>query len=352
MRTAPLLPLLVTGCVSTSFHSRTGVVPPPVAERAVVVEGQDAATIAQRGQLLGTIDASGWAINNQADLDDKAAKVAAQNGGTHVAVTEAGDNTWTTINPATRTRTCSHDDGTRTCETSWMPPTETTSSRPYAELSVYRVDPAQWAQLPDDLRPAAYAPGHHVSSAADGWGGTIGYFSAPYPGPSSGSNGNVFPTTYSQHGSQTQGVWLGGSYITGSTELAIDVRAGGGTITGTAMAQGSPMVSYTTGYDGMDLALRVGKRAAWQDFALSAGVGIAGGLWMPMGMSYQPSDAFVEPPQSVAGDFYFPLWSELTFKPSCEFGVQGMASYDLRPQGGSAPSFGVGLIYQPASACR
>ena len=88
-----------------------------------------------------------------------------------------------------------------------------------------------------------------------------------------------------------------------------------------------------------------------------SGLGATATLWGPIGLPSLAPDApspFVEPPESPIGDLALPLWTELTIKTGCSWGVQGLASYDVRPfdMAASAPSFAVGMIWQPATACQ
>ena len=46
-------------------------------------------------------------------------------------------------------------------------------------------------------------------------------------------------------------------------------------------------------------------------------------------------------------------WLGLTIKPGCNWGLQLLASYDMRPTDfdNSGLSFGAGLMFQPSAAC-
>jgi hypothetical protein len=347
-----ILPVLAIagGCINATFHAKTAASLPPIADHAVVTGDGDAAAIAERGDLVGTIDTSGNGASDQHDLADRAATIAANHGGTHVVTTTAGVTTSTYTSPASQTTTCTDNSDASTCTTTYTPETTTTTTTPYATYDVYRVAAERWFELPGGLRPETYDPSHHAPTQADGWGVTLGGFSAPYPGPTSGTNGSVFPTAYSSSVAQLEGGWLATSFERGSTVVAVDMRVGGGSFDGTATS--ARMATHYTGtYFGTSLALRAGKRIAWQDVALAAGSGIGGGMWMTSTMTDTP--AFVETPSGASGDFYVPVWASLTIKPTCSVGVQGLAEYDLRPQdsAASSPSLSLGLIWQPASAC-
>lgn len=145
----------VTGCVSATFHSKTGQVYPRLAQRAVVVDANEArAVLAAGGWVIGSISSDGTTNKNTADLADKAAQVAAESGGTHVVLTDEGSIVTTTTQPATSTQQCSGDGDAYQCTTTATPATTTTSSRPTAEFAVIRIAPEQWGRLPPNLRPA------------------------------------------------------------------------------------------------------------------------------------------------------------------------------------------------------
>lgn len=350
-----LLLVLVPGCLSATYHGQTAT---PIADRAVVLGAHDRVP----AQQLGKIEASGGPTASREDLDERAAVIAAKQGGTHLVVEGAGEAVTTTTTPASETQTCSHDDTTNsdTCTTTYTPESTSTYVTPYATYGVLRVPEEQWLALPDALRPTAWDAAHHTASVVDGPGLTIGAFAQTLPVATAGTSGFAFPTMYTRTTPQLGGVWLGRSYVGGSTELALDLRIGGGSYEGMAAntEQGTQAVHYTGTYLGSAFAVRLGERIAIDNFALAAGVGIAGAIWggiTSVDDHGAPIEAtFVEPPGGAEADFYLPVWSSITVKTSCNFGLQGLAEYDVRPldTSTSAPSFGIGLIWQPASACR
>jgi hypothetical protein len=361
MPTRACLPalLLVTACTAETFHARGGQTLPPVADRALLVAPDEAKAIAGHATLIGTIDSAGGATQGQVDLADRAAVLAANRGGTHLEVAQSGEAESTYTTPASSTTTCTDDTDNSTCTTTDTPEETNTVVTPYATYNVYRVDPGAWAALPGDLQPAVYDPAHHSSTRTDGPGFAFGGFTAAFPGPTSGTNGSVFPTAYTEQAGGGDGVWLSGSWEHGSNAFALDLRFGGASASGTVMsdASGGQPIPYTMSYMVASLGLRAGKRVAWKNLALAAGVGATATLWGPVGLPSLAPDApspFVEPPESPIGDLALPLWTELTIKTGCSWGVQGLASYDVRPfdMAASAPSFAVGMIWQPATACR
>ena len=345
-----LLPFVLVGCTSATFHGQTL---PPIADRALVTDGQ----IGNEGQRIGSVDASGNELDNQGDLRDQAALVAARNGGTHIVATGSGYNTYTVTTPASETTTCTDNNDSSTCTTSYTPESESTVSTPYANYDVYRVDAAQWSTLPADEQPT-WDPARHTPSAADGGGLTFGVFQRAFTGNASGMSGDVFPTAYTASVPDLQGAWLSYSFVHGSTELAFDTSFGGTSFSGTARNthDGTATVGYTGTYIGQSAAIRLGKRIAWDRFALSAGVGIGAAWWAAPTTKVDANapieDTFVQPTETVA-ELYTPVWASATVKATCNWGVQGLAEYDAHPftDTTDVPAFALGLIYQPATAC-
>jgi hypothetical protein len=352
-RLAPLA-LVLTGCVSATFQSTNGATFPPIADRAL---GADASIANAGAQRIGSVDTSGQSIATQSDLADKAALVAARAGGTHIVTTRSGVTTQEVTTPASSSTTCTDNTDSSTCTTTTTPESTTTVSTPYASYDVYRVERERWSALDPSERPT-WDPDIHVPSSADGWGLSFGEFSTPFPGAPSGTSGDVFPTAYTADVPALQGGWISISDVNGSTELGFDMRVGGTSYSGIAMntQQRTVPVAYTGTYSGAAAAFRVGKRVAWSDFALAAGVGLGGAVWISMAPHTDPTApieaTFVEPGQGAVTDLYAPVWASLTFKPSCSWGVQGLAEYDVRSNTDeSSPSLSLGLIWQPATAC-
>jgi hypothetical protein len=348
---------LLAGCAAATFRPTTQATFPPIADRAVAIDASRSPAIVQQGRRIGTIATSGTGLDDQQDLADKAAIIAMKSGGTHVITTQAGEVTNTYTTPASESTTCTDNSDASTCTTTYTPESTTTVTTPWADFDVYRVESARWQQLPEDERPLALDPSHHTPTANDGFGHTFGYYTAPYQGPTSGMSGDVFPTAFSAGSSQAQAFWYALSYERGSNVLALDYRIGGGSLSGTAIntQDHSAPVGYTLDYVATGLTARIGKRITFDSAELAAGAGLAGALFV--GHSSVDEGApiasmFVEPP-GTSGDVSVPVWASLTVKPSCNWGVQGLAEYDLRPftDAPASPAFAVGLIYQPASAC-
>jgi hypothetical protein len=144
------------GCVSATFHSKTGQSYASLTSRAVAVaDAGEARQVERIGTVIGTISTDGTVDKRTADLADKAAEVAANNGGTHVILSQEGTIDYTTYTPEHTTERCrDYDDGYK-CRVSYHPASEDTTSRPTADFIVVRVPPERWAELPDTLRPGA-----------------------------------------------------------------------------------------------------------------------------------------------------------------------------------------------------
>jgi len=259
--------------------------------------------------------------------------------------------------PASQTTTCTDNTDQSTCTTTYTPESTTTVTTPYATFDVYRVERERWAALVPNERPT-WDPSLHVPSAADGWGLAFGAFSTPFPGATGGTSGSVFPTSYTADVPALEGFWFSSSRADGSTELAFDMRVGGTSYAGTARntEMNTQTVGYTGTYIGTAGAIRLGKRIAWDDFALAAGIGIAGAVWTSTITHTDPGApieaTFVEPGPGATVDLYAPVWASLTVKPSCNWGVQALAEYDVREDTDrSTPSLSLGMIWQPATAC-
>jgi hypothetical protein len=151
--------LSFAACLPTvrgGFYSKNGRSYAPIAARAVIVDGdEEQAVLAAGGEIIGTISARAiMTTMNASDVASWAASLAARDGGTHLAVVEQGVVTTTYTNPATETRSCTRGDGTRSCETTSMPETTSSSDVPYAQFEVIRLPAERWAALPDGLRPS------------------------------------------------------------------------------------------------------------------------------------------------------------------------------------------------------
>lgn len=147
-----------TACIKASFYSKTGRSYPTIAKRAVILTPAELALVQSAGGYeIGHVDAGVRATGLSYSVDDlteKAARAASDRGGTHVLVAGTGTITTRHSRPETETRTCTQDDDSSTCETTYRPATEWTEEHPTANYIVFRVPREHWYMLPDGLRPS------------------------------------------------------------------------------------------------------------------------------------------------------------------------------------------------------
>ncbi len=146
-----------SGCATSArFYSKTGRKFTPVVEQAVVCNEQEADVVARGGgEPIGSIAARGLASGvTEEDVVEKAARVAAASGGTHVVLTERGVETFEFVHPETHERECTRSEDRVDCRTIERPATVTTVEHPTAKFVVLRVPPERWGALPEALRPA------------------------------------------------------------------------------------------------------------------------------------------------------------------------------------------------------
>lgn len=146
----------LTGCsASARFHSKNGRNYGPLTTTAVRCEENEAQLVSQAGgEVIGTISGKGLNVtSDQNDILEKAQVVAAKKGGTHIVLTEKGEQLFTVINPAQTKTDCVRTPGAIECQTVTTPVTTTTYSHPTASFVVLRLAPQRWASLPSPLRP-------------------------------------------------------------------------------------------------------------------------------------------------------------------------------------------------------
>jgi hypothetical protein len=184
------------------------------------------------------------------------------------------------------------------------------------------------------------------TGAPDGFGLLIGAYDQAR-GAHTGTDA-VFAGQFAYDTASAYGLWLSSSYERRGFAVAVDSLIGGGPLDGTATgANGSTNFhGYTIHLGG---ALRVGGRLSLGSVELAAGAGIGGSLWVEEGGVRSMATG----PNQADGDWYIPLWSALTYKPSCDLGVQVLAQYQLHPTASveDAPTIAAGLLVQPTSAC-
>lgn len=161
----------------------------------------------------------------------------------------------------------------------------------------------------------------------------------------------VFSTHYAYEPTSTEGLWLSIPYEHRGFVFAFDLQTGGGPVSGTATTSGSDAGRYPLDGTAFEVgsALRLGARSSLDHFAIAAGTGLGGDLWLGAGDIHGGN--VLDP--SFDATWYVPVWTAVDYKPSCSWGVQLLASYDVHPGDthNDAPAFGAGLLWQPSSAC-
>jgi hypothetical protein len=205
--------------------------------------------------------------------------------------------------------------------------------------------------------PVADGPLRGPTGAPDGFGVTFGAYTLAR-GPHDGDD-SLFATHYRYDAASTEGGWLSMSLERRGFAFAVDMLVGGGSVSGTAMATSGTGNPGPFPLDGgtfeLGGTLRFGARLPLGAVALEGGSGIGGDMWIGGGQVHQPdvlNDAFVANP-GLDGSWYLPVWASLVYKPSCSWGVQVLASYDLYPSDTAqdAPAFAAGVEWQPSAAC-
>lgn len=149
-------PWLLAGCMaSAQFHAKSGRDWQPLTRRAVLCNENEARAVTAAGGFpIGTITAKGLATDaTPEDVADKAAVVAAKQGGTHIVRTEHGVEWFTTVHPAVTDRQCRHERHGVDCRETTTPSTTTTYSQPTAKFVVLRLPEQRWSGLPPELVP-------------------------------------------------------------------------------------------------------------------------------------------------------------------------------------------------------
>ncbi len=151
-----LVGLALGGCsTSVRFHSKTGRTYEELTRTAVHCEENEAQIVSAAGaEVIGSISGKGLTTNaDHGDILDKAQIVAARRGGTHVVLTEKGEDFFTVTKPAEVTTDCVRVPGAVECQTVATPATSTTYAKAKASFIVLRLAPERWGTLPPQLRP-------------------------------------------------------------------------------------------------------------------------------------------------------------------------------------------------------
>ncbi|HUJ61736.1 MAG TPA: hypothetical protein VLX92_24700 [Kofleriaceae bacterium] len=189
--------------------------------------------------------------------------------------------------------------------------------------------------------------------APNGLGLAFGAYSVAHPARS--DSYDLFRTRYAYQPADERGGWFSLSYEHRGLAVAWDTTIGDSSSAGTASSTDTIRTGATGpfAFTGSTVSLgqtaRIGGRLRFGDVALAAGSGVGGDLYL---QSMTISNPGVTTP-NVEGDWYVPLWAQVTYKPTCNWGAVAMASYDVHPTATSesAPRLGLALQYQPSDAC-
>jgi hypothetical protein len=181
----------------------------------------------------------------------------------------------------------------------------------------------------------------------------VSYGAAP---ATSGTDADT-ASSWTASSERPKGGWLALTFERRYLAAAFDGDIGATSVSGTTTnidPQRAPASStYTqTGWymrwDG-----RVGARLALDDVALAAGTGLGLELGMPAHAALEMPTTEELTAREWWRGFFVPVWISVTYKPVCNFGVVALASYDVHPLtiSSDAVSIGLGVTYQPSSAC-
>ncbi len=202
------------------------------------------------------------------------------------------------------------------------------------------------------------------TAAPDGFGFVFGAASLPFPATlaSGTSSDGLAPTAYTTDPSSAQGLWVSMQFERDHLMFATDEMATWGSLSGTVTSMPSTygVATGTYHYSGSYLenavAVRFGGRVSFGDASLAGGTGVGGALVTRNSAhvdAMSSTEILPNPPKEMDADWWVPVWAAVTVKPSCDWGVQALASYDVRPTqlDANGVAFGLGLEWQGSSAC-
>jgi hypothetical protein len=168
-------------------------------------------------------------------------------------------------------------------------------------------------------------------------------------------------TGYATNPATLEGGWLSLSYehrhFASALDTSIAWTSSAGTLTPiTELAPNSqnpgPQPYSDTLLDFRTTA-RLGVRAPMGSVAFAAGSGLGVSFLTHIPGQNQTNIGVAEPPSGLDASVFVPVWASLTVKPSCDVGVQVLASYDVHPTDSSenGVTIAAGLLWQPSDAC-
>ncbi|MFT3697001.1 MAG: hypothetical protein QM831_27920 [Kofleriaceae bacterium] len=184
--------------------------------------------------------------------------------------------------------------------------------------------------------------------APNGFGFMLGFVSSPSPkGP--GTN-DIFQQSFQYDGGYRA---YGGAfnfehqrrnlYVSWDTAFTI------GSISGVTTS-GSSSNAFTGSAYRITQALRIGPRVALHDIAIAGGGGLGYEAWLADGQNSTTLDK----PDGPDGSWFIPAWVSVMVKPSCNWGFEGIAEYDIHPTAddSNGMTFTAGVMFQPSDSCE
>jgi hypothetical protein len=164
-------------------------------------------------------------------------------------------------------------------------------------------------------------------------------------------------SSWTASSSRPKGAWLALTFERRYLAAAFDWDIGATNVSGTT-TNIDPMrapASSEYGQRGwyMRWAGRIGARLPLDVVSLAAGTGLGIELGMPDAPSLEMATAEKLGARESWRGFFVPAWVSVTYKPTCNWGVVALASYDVHPFSTStdAVSLALGLTFQPSVAC-
>ncbi|HEX4454368.1 MAG TPA: hypothetical protein VH143_26085 [Kofleriaceae bacterium] len=181
----------------------------------------------------------------------------------------------------------------------------------------------------------------------------VAYGAAP---ATSGTN-VASESSWTASASRPKGAWLALTFERRYLAAAFDWDIGATNVSGTTTNIDPQRAPASSEYEQrgwyMRWAGRIGARLPLEVVSLAAGTGMGLELGMPETPSLEmPTTEDLGARESWRG-LFVPVWASVTYKPTCDWGVVALASYDVHPFTTSTDviSLALGLTYQPSAAC-
>lgn len=217
-----------------------------------------------------------------------------------------------------------------------------------AEERDVEISPSHATTLDGSMRIVT-PPLRGTTGAPDGLDFLLGAFRSTVPRSIAAGDGFSFDR------SSIAGAMYSVGGETRHTVFALDQTFGYGSLSGQfSPKDGAAPNAMSGSLLALGMTFRLGARVALHDVALMAGSGLGGALWIRHAEAEGPGR--YDPPTSLnrpGVSWHVPLWAGVTVKPSCDWGLQLMASYSITPTDSEAntTSLVAGILFQPSRAC-